>query len=237
MPQGICRLCLKEADLSNSHILPEFFYLSLYDETHRTMSVSSNKKEKFIQKGIREHLLCQNCETKLSKYEGYAVKVIRDISNFEKETHNRFIFSDTVDYTLFKLFQLSILWRGAISTHQMFNSVDLGRHEEKIRSMLNEGNPGLSTDYGCFIFKIHEPQKIHRIIMPPKLEKLFGHNGCRFMTGELFWYFVLSRHRIQESVKTMFLQENGLLRIWTAPWSEEEVYANIKKLMLSRKVE
>jgi len=236
MPDGFCRLCRNTSQLRNSHILPEFFYSALYDETHRTMVVPSDKKEKLVQKGMREYLLCQKCETQFSRYEGYAIKVIRNIPNFEKDSSNSFVFSNDIDYRLLKLFQLSILWRGSISENQMFANVNLGRHEEKIRTMLVEENPGQPSDYGCFILRVPEPKKIHRIIMPPMPEKLFGHNGYRFMTGNLFWYFVLSRHRIQESLKVMFLQETGALRIWTAPWDENQVYFNIKELFQSRKI-
>lgn len=234
---NICRLCLKESELRNSHILPEFLYENLYDELHRTMLVSSGEKEKLIQKGVREYLLCQQCETKLSRYEGYATTVIQDIPTFEGHSSGNFIFSNNIDYRLFKLFQLSILWRGSVSKNQMFANVNLGKHhEEKVRVMLDLETPGRASDYGCFIVRIPDPKKIHRIIMPPMPEKLFGHNGYRFMIGGLFWYFVVTGHSIQETVESMFLQELGVLTVWTAPWDENEVYANIGKLFRSKKI-
>ena len=79
---GICQLCLKESELRNSHILPEFFYLSTYEsrDAHRTLEITHDA-ERTIQKGLREYLFCQECETKLSRYEGYAAKLIRNIPN------------------------------------------------------------------------------------------------------------------------------------------------------------
>ena len=161
MSGDICRLCRKLATLRHSHILPEFFYSSVYDDLHRTMLVSSSEKEKLIQKGVREYLLCQECETKLSRYEGYAIKVIQNIQNFEHDSNGSFIFSNDIDYKPLKLFQLSILWRGSVSTNQMFANVNLGKHEERVRMMLAQENPGKAADYGCFIMRINEPQKIH----------------------------------------------------------------------------
>ena len=236
MSGDICKLCRKSAKLRRSHILPEFFYSSVYDDLHRTMLISSSEKEKLIQKGVREYLLCQECETKLSRYEGYAVKVIQDIPNFEKDSSGFFVFSNNIDYRLFKLFQLSILWRGGVSSNQMFANINLGKHEEKIRLMLDKEDPGSVTDYGCFMVEIPEPQKIHRIIMPPMPERLFGNNGYRFMIGNLFWYFIVTSHIIEDTLKIMLLQEDGLLSIWTEPWAEQEVYANIGKLLRSRKI-
>lgn len=231
-----CRLCRKPATLLRSHILPEFFYSSIYDELHRTMLIASDEKEKFIQKGVRERLLCQECEVKFSRYEGYAVKVIQDVPNFVKDPSGRFVYRNDVDYKLFKLFQLSILWRGGVSKEKMFENVNLARHEEIVREMLHNEYPGKSSDYGCFILRVPNSEKIHRIIMPPMPEKLFGHNGIRFMIGNLFWYFITSSHSVQKDVALMFLQETNVLRIWTAPWSERQVCANITKLFRSRKV-
>jgi hypothetical protein len=65
----ICKLCQLERKLRRSHILSEFMYQNLYDENPRRfhslnidlndMSKSFNRIE---QKGIREFLLCEQCE-------------------------------------------------------------------------------------------------------------------------------------------------------------------------------
>lgn len=234
--KGICRLCKKDTELRNSHILPEFLYSKLYDDKHRTMSISYDEKEKYIQKGVREYLLCQECETKFSRYEGYAVKVITDIPNFLEHSSGRFVFQNNVNYALFKLFQLSILWRGGISTNKMFVNVNLHKHEERIREMLEKEEPGAFTDYGSFIIRMLNPQKLDRIIMPAMPERLYGHNGFRFMTGDLFWYFIVSSHKVGNSVQPLLFQEDGQLRIWNAPWNEHAVLNTISELFRTRKV-
>jgi len=75
---GVCRLCLKPSILRNSHILPEFLYSEVYDEKHRGIAVSQERDTVF-QKELREYLLCQSCETKLSRYEKYAKETIEKI--------------------------------------------------------------------------------------------------------------------------------------------------------------
>lgn len=59
-----CKLCQKERELKYSHIIPEYFYTPIYDENHRFMEISpqSEKLVKFNQKGVREFLLCKDCE-------------------------------------------------------------------------------------------------------------------------------------------------------------------------------
>src|SRR5262245_14096975 len=79
MRAGVCRLCLAQERLAHSHILPEFLYTDLYDETRRFIAVSSDapQRNKFKQKGLREYLLCQGCEGKFSVWETYAKKVLK----------------------------------------------------------------------------------------------------------------------------------------------------------------
>jgi hypothetical protein len=231
---GVCRLCLKQTALRNSHILPEFFYLGLYDELHRAVNVSSSTNEKFIQKGLREYLLCQKCETKFSKYEGYASKLLQRIPKFYKDPSGNFIYSDQVDYKKFKLFQLSLLWRAGVSEN--FVQVNLGKHEEKIRYMLDEEIPGRFFDYGCWLVMYPNPKKINRIIWSPATVKLDGHNGYKFMTGNLLWYFFVTSHSPKVEFQSLFLQESGLLKIWLDPQGEEIVYKNMIKALNARKV-
>ncbi|MFZ5905658.1 MAG: hypothetical protein ACOYZ8_19155 [Chloroflexota bacterium] len=217
--------------------MPEFFYLPMYDELHRAMSVPSDQKENYIQKGVREYLLCRACETRLSRYEGYAAKLIKEIPNFSKDEKGLFVYSDGVDYKQFKLFQLSVLWRASISQNRMFVNVNLGgKHEERIRNMLDKGTPGKSTDYGCIVLMIPDPKKIHRVIWSPTRGKILKHNGYRFMTGNLFWHFIASSHPIDKTLQPFFVQETGRFTIWISPWSEQDVYSRIAKAMQSRRI-
>lgn len=232
---GICRLCLQESVLRNSHILPEFFYSGLYDEKHRAMNVPSDRKEKLIQKGLREYLLCQNCETKFSKYEKYASELLSDVPNFITDSSGNFIYLDNIDYKKLKLFQLSLLWRASIS--KAFVQVSLGsKHEEKVRSMLYTENPGKSIDYGCWLVMYPNPQKISRIIWSPATVKLDGHNGYKFMMGNIMWYFFVTSHKPKPEFQAQFLQETGLFTIWLDPRGEEIVYKNMIKALNTRKV-
>jgi hypothetical protein len=69
-----CRLCHSEGEeLRFSHILPEFLYKPLRDEKHRYIglkySQETGAKRVLLQKGIREYLLCGNCEQVLAKYQ------------------------------------------------------------------------------------------------------------------------------------------------------------------------
>jgi hypothetical protein len=194
--------------------LPEFFYLDLYEEKHRTLQIAE-EGDKIIQKGIREYLLCQQCETKLSKYEKYAKELIIEIPNFSRNDELGVLYSENVDYTKFKLFQLSLLWRSGVSSHVSFSQIDLGPHEEKIHRMLDEENPGKVSEYGCMLSLIPNTELIHKIIQSPTrfTKKLFGHAAFKFSIGNLTWVFVVSSHKPHPSMRELFLQESGVLRV------------------------
>ena len=231
MTRGICRLCHQDSDLRDSHILLEFFYLGIYEsrESHKTLAITKDEV-RTIQKGLREYLFCQKCETKLSRFETYAAKLIRDIPYFQRDASDRFIFSEGVNYLKFKLFQLSILWRASISSIEGFSQVSLGPHEEMLRCMLLDENPGTACEYGCLMMTMLDTEILHKVIVSPIRirPKPFGHKAYKFATGNLTWIFFVTSHTINRQIQEFFVQENGSLRIWLAP-DEKTPVINIAK--------
>ena len=64
----ICKLCLQEKELCESHIIPKFVYRPVNDEKRREVVISENKYS-IVQNGVKIPLLCKECEGKLSNYE------------------------------------------------------------------------------------------------------------------------------------------------------------------------
>ncbi len=233
MSGDFCKLCKKEAKLCNSHILPEFLYLDLYEE-HKILQITK-ENEKVLQKGIREYLLCQKCETKLSKYEKYAKELIHEIPNFPRDDSLGVLHSDNVDYLKFKLFQLSMLWRASISTDKAFIQVQLGPHEEKIQQMLDEENPGEVSDYGCLMSIILETELLHKVLQSPTRfeKKFFGHTAYKFPIGNLTWVFVVSSHKVPLHMQELFLQKTGILRVMLSRRDEQSEILKIAQTLQS----
>jgi len=227
---GICRLCLKHSILRNSHILPEFLYSEVYDEKHRGFLISQ-EKDKVFQKGIREYLLCQECETKLSRYEKYAKDIIEKIPKLPSDPDKKFLFLENVNYIYFKLFQLSLLWRASISTHKAFKQIDLGPHAEIIRNMIEKEDPGKTSKYGCVMSIILNTELLHKLIQSPTkfTKKFFGHNAYKFVTGNLTWVFIVSSHEVTSNIKKILLQEDGLLKVLLSPYDEKSELIKVAK--------
>ena len=64
-----CHLCLCEDLLCQSHIIPEFLYAPLYNDEGSMMGITGfgTKGWKPVEKGLRDALLCRNCEALLNE--------------------------------------------------------------------------------------------------------------------------------------------------------------------------
>jgi hypothetical protein len=219
--EGKCRLCLKDSVLNNSHIIPEYFYKPMYDTKHRFLKVSPepNKKNKFVQKGLREYLLCNDCEQHINEFEKYANSVMFYEPPKNINQNHRIAFIEGIDYKLMKLFQLSIIWRASVSSLQTFSEVKLGPHQERLRKMVLDSKPGKYTDYGCLqtaIF-IERNKLASDLLMPVDLVKINNFKTYRFIFGGMMWLYFVSNHNEKFKYKNMFLQENGTLTLTKYP--------------------
>jgi hypothetical protein len=120
-------------------------YKLMYDSNHRFRAFSREVSEapQIHQKGLREELLCDDCEQLLANnYENYAAaSFYRPAVEAMKQPALGFTIPG-LDYHRFKLFLLSLLWRFGNATHDVFRPASLGPHSEKLRKMLLGDNPG-----------------------------------------------------------------------------------------------
>jgi len=190
----LCALCKVNADLKNSHIIPEFFYKPIYDTLHRFHLIpsDSSKPEKFAQKGMRGRLLCGECELKFSRWENYANQAFVETHGVHVVCVKNRIVLQGIEYKTFKLFLLSLLWRMSVCTLPFFDKVELGPHEEKIRLALFNDDPLQPGNYPCALTAV----KIDGVFYPdwhlsPTLIKHDGHHVYRLVVrGVLIMFFV-----------------------------------------------
>jgi hypothetical protein len=212
---GACKLCLSVGELRDSHIISEFLYKSMYDEKHRFHVVAAGDlQSSYEQKGYRERLLCQSCETKLSKWETYARGLLTGGTLLQYRREGTITWVEGIDYSRFKLFQLSILWRAAVATREFFSKVTLGPHAERLREMLLTEDPGEPWEYGCVTIGIHRQGAMVPIIVQPTPVKILESKGVRFTFGGYFWAYRIASHRpIQPGFSEAVLQRSGRLAI------------------------
>lgn len=208
----ICALCLQDATLCDSHIIPEFLYRTLYDAKHRFHQISADpdRPNRILQKGLREPLLCESCEQRFSVSERYACMFLNGgVGMTVRQNGNRLDLSN-LDYKKLKLFQLSILWRAGVASLPVFSEVRLGPHAERIRRMLLSDDPGPTDAYGCIMFTLmHEREVLPDLIAAPSPSKLEKLRAYRFVFGGLVFVYVVSGMRPPGYVIEHFLQDSG----------------------------
>ncbi|KAF0856679.1 hypothetical protein [Pantoea dispersa] len=120
--KGVCKLCLQESELQQSHIIPRSYFKRLKKEDGKIMVVQEGKKTITGNFDPKEPMLCRNCEQFLSKnYEHYGIRVLRDHKNFRKNSDHIVIAS--FQYETFYLYLISILWRASVAKQVHYNSV------------------------------------------------------------------------------------------------------------------
>jgi hypothetical protein len=213
---GICALCKQTEDLQNSHIISEFLYGPLYDHIHRfhVVSADATERERHLQKGLREHLLCKNCEQRLGRWENYTKSAFIEGKGVQITKCRQAIAFSGLDYRAFKLFQLSLLWRMSVTTLDFFKEVDLGPHEERIRLALLNETPLSPGEYACHMVAVEVNQKPHfDWITPPCLERLDGHHIYWLVINGILYSFYVGSHAPPSEIAPVLLSANGEMLI------------------------
>ena len=210
----LCKLCLKDRELRNSHIVPEFLYKTLYEETGRfyELNLDKDSRTKFHQKGIRERLLCDECEQLFSKYERYASLLLNGGYELLVVPEPPVVHFKNIDYAKFKLFALSILWRAGVSTHKAYSQVKLGKHEELLRLNLLNESPGKQEEYPFVLMPVmHGGNVLESLIVSPEKTRVADNITYLFVFGGIAWAFIVSSHKPPQVVLDASLSPSGSL--------------------------
>jgi len=206
-----CRLCGELRTLAQSHIVPEFLHRELYDEHSRaTVLRPLMGKRHPIQKGLREQMLCFECEQFLNdRFEKPFLSMWRD-GNMRPERlpPDKVYVVEGLDYAKAKLFLLSVLWRASVATREEF-PLDLGPHEARIKRMILDEDPGDSERYPIVgTFAVDESGNLLPFVSSPMQLRLFGHHACAFGLGGCEWTFFTSSHPVKQA-RGIGLQPEG----------------------------
>lgn len=131
-----CRLCLRPRRLRRSHIIPEAVYKPLYDEKHRAIAFHPNDTTNygFMQKGLREPLLCGDCEQFLNDmYEKPFYRMWIENDTLAVLTDQDAAVIEGLDYATFKLFHMSVLFRAGVSSRNRLSMPQFLRFRNRSR--------------------------------------------------------------------------------------------------------
>jgi hypothetical protein len=182
--------------------------------------------------GLIRRLLCICCEQKIGKWETYARLALygnapgpdirkRDIGESVLSLLGPkypSVFKDLrvvkLDYTKFKLFELSILWRAGLENKSWGKQVTLGPFQEDLRKHLLSGDPGpplylpaTVVDYRDNLIRFEE--------MIPAVELLHKRpfHSYRLTLGGYGWFFSVSNNAVHSAAPRFALQQDGTLQV------------------------
>lgn len=206
-----CALCQQVTQLCDSHVIPEFLYRPLYDSKHRFFRISSDptKRDIILQKGVREPLLCKVCETRLSRYEAYFKRVFFDGGIGRAVDDGRYLRIRDIDYKRIKLLFLSILWRMGVSSLDFFREVKLGPHQEKLRTMILQENPGNPSDYGFLAVAPYLDGRLGNWFSAPDSERVGSNRLYRVVLGGVLFIFFVPGRDLPPPLVGLFAQADG----------------------------
>lgn len=228
---GSCKLCrTPNAALRDSHIVPEFFYKRIYTKSHKFTVVGQDKGERLAveQKGYRESLLCQVCETKLSKWEGKLSQLSTELTTDVFTTCTASKISNVtclsgVDYYNIKMAVLSIFWRMSLASHPIFKSYDLGPYAEEFRQILDQDCLPNETAFPILIAKgLLDGQFLSGILFPVGRGG-YGNNLIMqsvVLNGIVFDCVMTSTRSIPEEILAFSLLPSGRVLVPSRPYEE-----------------
>ncbi len=208
-----CALCLQERRLCKSHIVPEFIFSKLYGPDHEYHVLSAKSPERVIRRSLSEKLLCLECERKISNWEGYAASVIYGDALLRGRREGHLLIMEGLQYSPLKLFLMSLLWRSSVTSIKELRVGNLNIHQEMLRMMLINENPGEPWQYGCLFTAVMLGNKPANVIFAPSPAKIDGYQCWRLVIGGFLLSFAVASHPLPEGVTKGFLQKNGTMVI------------------------
>jgi hypothetical protein len=234
-----CKLCLEERELRLSHIIPEFLYKPAYDEKHRASELIVDQAQlRYLQKGLRERLLCDGCEGRIGIYEKYFADAWFQGHLRPERPKGRIVSIAGLDYRLFKLFHLSVVWRAGVSSLEFFELVKLGPHAERIREMLIRGDPGPWERYPFWATLTVDPESrriIDDLIIEPTRAKVEGHVVYTFSYAGCTWHFFVTSHRPRRKLLVAPFNESGTLTLGVLSLLEDPLVSDVHDRYTSQK--
>ena len=205
-------------------------YKKLYNNKGHLAAINGLGKKGYkpLQQGLREKLFCECCEQHFNEL-------------YEKPFNNQWINTNsnplpdpwsvsepywiTVDYKSFKLFHLSVLYRASVSSLPNFVEVSLGKHQDRVRQMILNQDPGIFWQYPIFGVAVihHKTKKIIQSVTMAYRTRYNEHHCYSIIYGGVQWSILVSSHRNHEFERCV-LQDDGRMPFHSVQWEELEVF-------------
>lgn len=217
----VCRLCLQEMKLIKAHVISKFLFKEIIvGKKLLEVNLNNLKEKRVVQDTAYDYnILCRECDSLINKYETYSARAVyneqlRDYYEVNVDGVKSIILKG-IDYKKFKLFLLSNLWRASVSKERNFKIIQLGtKHEERIRRMILDSDPGEEDEYPCWLFKMDKSvDRFTKTIAPPTRLKQNSNTSYVFLINEYFYWYNISPYNISDFILKTTIDKNNELSI------------------------
>lgn len=187
--KGICKFCGQEKELIKSHIIPKCFYQLKIRGPMTAIRPGSKDPidKKNYQNGLKEPLMCTDCDNKLGTLDGYANRILAyAIKNHPfrnvDDIKTYLMQAPDFDYAKLRKFFISLAWRASVSSE----SFHLGKYEAIALQILKDEIPDDKTLFVPIVFRKNTQTAVDNITMFAT-NKYCGKTAClvRFPNYEI----------------------------------------------------
>jgi hypothetical protein len=161
-------------------------------------------------------MLCGDCEKWINRYETYYAHEFSVGKKMPEILRDTVVKIAGLDYARFKLFHLSIVWRAGVRQRDEFRNVKLGPHEDRLRQMLLNDNPGDPCVYpflGRILFDPSDRRITDDVIVEPEVSRVDAHFIYILTFGGCAWFYFISSHNVGDLVPVRFAPGKDLILV------------------------
>lgn len=217
---GICKLCGNDRNLLRAHIIPAAFHRHLQGNAVVPPLILGTAEHSFPRRSpgglYDEQLLCLTCEQRLGPWDQYGAECL--IQRFESDAQVRYSGNEVLIYQIdnwdeekLRMFALSVLWRAAVTTNEIFRRVTLGPHEVRLKNRILTGDPGSPSDFSVFLSRwLIQPEHAGMELaqMSPYCWRLEGINMAKIFLGGFVLYIKIDQRPFVAPFPEIILSPN-----------------------------
>lgn len=214
-----CRFCRQRTDFIDAHVIPAGIFRRLDDEGSVPRLLAGNEREypKRSPTGIYDPtILCAGCEPTFGPWDHYAQEILTptplgtpqiergQLAGFELD-------QSRWDYETLKLFFLSLAWRASVSTHRFYSDISLGPFEDRVRTMLIDGDPGNSQEHSVLLATFTD--SLGKTLLNPDTRRLDGIKHLTFYLAGYVAYINVDKRATPAWVASFALAPQSPLKV------------------------
>ena len=220
MPQ--CPLCKNQSELKNSHVIPNTFFKRLKKTNGYSFQTAVDLTRPVVstQESWAEVMFCGSCEDRMNEFDSYVASftyspkrvgatVGKSAAGYRRYTG--------IDYVKFRLFQLSLVYRAALSQREAYLHISLSpEHVEMVRTSILSRKVFSDFVIGCRMALLWNPVRAevfrgHIAVPKARLER--QSEIVYFIFGGFCWEFHLPKFGYKARKEGHYIKPNGTLLV------------------------